>query len=57
MFGDYWHNIEKIKERDIRRLKTYSKYGFKTLIIWEKELINPALVIQKIKDFEVGSNG
>lgn len=34
LFGDYWH-----KDEDPRnRIKHFKKYGFDTLVIWEKEL-------------------
>lgn len=39
LFGSYWHNREDMKKRDKERLETYSKYGYKTLIIWEHELV------------------
>ncbi len=51
LFGDYWHNREDKKKRDKERLKTYSKYGYKTLIIWEHELKNPIQVVNKIGRF------
>ncbi len=51
IFGDYWHNLPKIKERDRRRLETYSKYGYKTLVIWEHELKNQSQVLNKIRKF------
>ncbi len=52
LFGDYWHNLPKIKERDIRRLIAYSKYGYKTLIIWEHELKDMESVENRIKEFD-----
>lgn len=51
VFGDYWHNLPKSKEKDKRRLETYYKYGYKTLIIWEHELKNKNNVLNKIKEF------
>ena len=51
LFGDYWHNIPKSIERDEGRLTTYSKYGYKTLIIWEHELEDLHSVLKKIKLF------
>ena len=51
MFGDYWHNLPDVMVRDKERLKTYSKYGYKTLIVWEHELKNTNQVINKIKGF------
>ena len=49
LFGDYWHR--NTKKRDKERLKTYSKYGYKTLVIWEHELKNHNKVINKIRNF------
>ena len=46
VYGDYWHNTPERKERDKERLKTYNKYGYKTLVIWEHELKDT----NKIKD-------
>jgi len=59
VFGDYWHNRKEIKERDIERLQTYTKYGYKTLIIWQHEIVltkfgkqlEEKKLINKIKKF------
>jgi len=51
VFGNYWHNKKGCKGRDKERIKTYSKYGYKTLIIWEHELKTPSQVLSKIKEF------
>jgi len=51
VFGEYHHNLPKNKEKDKERIETYSKYGYKTLIIWSKELEKPYEVINKIKEF------
>lgn len=40
LYGDYWHNIPKVKNRDYLRLKSYTGYGYDTLIVWEHELKN-----------------
>jgi transposase-like protein/very-short-patch-repair endonuclease len=53
LFGDYWHNKEEMKERDVRRLETYSKYGYNTLIIWENELKDLNNVSIKVKNFNL----
>jgi len=55
MYGDYWHNREEMIERDNRRIKTYKKYGYKTLIIWDYELKNLKILKEKIKEFHDGS--
>lgn len=61
VFGDYWHNLHSAIEKDKRRLETYSKYGYKTLIIWEHELtgrrgskLNNQEIISKINKFMGG---
>ncbi len=51
LFGDYWHNLPNVKEKDKKRLQTYSKYGYKTLVIWENELKNKQEIINKINSF------
>lgn len=55
LFGNYWHS-EKITERTekdevkyIRRV--YSRYGYKTLVIWQSELRNQNKVMTKIAKF------
>ena len=59
VFGDYWHNRDDIKKRDSERINAYSKGGYRTLIIWEhelielkKQLIEEQIIIDKIKDKE-----
>lgn len=49
VFGDYWHR--NTQENDRKRLETYLKYGYKTLVIWEHELKNPNQVLNKINGF------
>lgn len=51
VFGDYWHNLPERKKLDKKRIKTYSKYGYQTLVVWEYELRNPTQVLNKIKEF------
>jgi len=48
-FGNYWH--KDTQEKDKERLKTHSKYGYKTLVIWEHELKNKEQIVNKIKNF------
>ena len=50
-YGDYWHNLPNYKERDIKRLKMYKKYGYDTLVIWQHELEDIVNLKNKIKDF------
>lgn len=51
LFGDYWHNRKEVKKRDKKRIKTYAKYGYETLIIWEHELKNRKKLKNKILNF------
>ena len=51
LYGDYWHNRLEVKERDKRRIKTYKKYGYKTLIVWEHELKDLDIFKNKILEF------
>ena len=56
MYGCYWHKCPKCKfgnKRllDVRRLKTYKKYGYKTLIIWQHELKDLNRVKNRILKF------
>lgn len=50
LFGNYWHK----KDNAEQRIRHYSKYGFKCLVIWESEMkdIN---VINKIKQLAQAS--
>ncbi len=50
-YGNYWHNLSNYKERDKRRLIAYNEQGYKTLIIWEKELKDLAKVKNRILEF------
>ena len=55
VFGDYWHNLPDVKERDNRRFIVYTKMGYKTLVIWEHELKEPTKVLNKVNSFINGS--
>ncbi len=54
LFGDYWHNNPKTKyhQTEKGRKEHYAKYGWKTLIIWEKELKNIDNVLEKVISFD-----
>ena len=49
IYGDYWHNLPKDKEKHIRRMNAYTSLGYKPLVIWESELKNKNKVIRKIR--------
>ena len=51
LFGIYWHNRKGMELRDKKRLETFAKYGYKTLVIWDTELKNNNQVIEKINNF------
>jgi len=51
LYGDYWHKRPDYIERDKRRLKTYKKLGYRTLIVWESELNDLDKVKEKISNF------
>ena len=51
LYGDYWHNKPDELERNKRRIKVYKKYGYETLVIWEKELKDLDKLKAKIKEF------
>jgi very-short-patch-repair endonuclease len=57
LFGDYWHTKKArcYEETENGRKDYFKKYHFETLIIWENELKNLNLVLEKIKLFE-GTN-
>ena len=52
LFGDYWHTLSGAKEKDKRRLKTYKKYGYETLIVWGSELKNMVELRKKLLKFK-----
>lgn len=51
LFGNYWHNLQSYKIRDKKRFDVYKNNGYKTLVIWEREIKNPLQVLEKIKQF------
>jgi very-short-patch-repair endonuclease len=47
LFGDYWHKGDDPKER----AKVFAPFGYKTLVIWERELRNGKKLIERIRRF------
>ena len=47
LFGDYWHKGDDGK----KRTKLFKKYGYQTLIVWEKELKNIPRLLEKLFQF------
>lgn len=52
LFGDYWHR--NLQLRDENRLTQYGNYGYKTLVVWERELKNKNLLCSKLINFNQG---
>jgi hypothetical protein len=52
VFGDYWHrqNVKPYRVNE-GRVDVYATYGYRTLIIWERETKNIELLKQKIQEF------
>ena len=50
LFGTYWHS--KTQARDIRRLETFARHGYGTLIVWEKELEDLPKLKKKLINWE-----
>ena len=55
-YGDYWHTdrVRCYKETEEGRIKLFSQYGYRTLIIWENELKDDKKLLEKIQSFEGG---
>jgi G:T-mismatch repair DNA endonuclease (very short patch repair protein) len=53
-FGDYWHGEKRTgrtkEEEEARCRANFSKYGFKTVIIWENEVKSPITVRDKVRE-------
>lgn len=49
-FGDYWHKPEEEEERK----KIFAGFGYETLIIWEHELKDEALLLKRIETWIEG---
>jgi hypothetical protein len=50
MYGDYWHKNDNPADR----IKLFAKYGYNTLIIWERDLRNTDKLREKIQEFVCG---
>ena len=47
LYGDYWHRNDNPEDR----IKIFEPYGYKTLVIWERELKDVNKVKEKIREF------
>ena len=55
MFGDFYHG-KKCKtltwvRTEKGRIAKFKEFGFSCLVIWEREMATPELVVSKIKMF------
>jgi len=50
LFGNYWHTI-KARETVEERVARFRRYGFETLVLWEKEMVDERLIVDKIRGF------
>ena len=48
LFGERWHSTPESIKADKRRIETYSKYGYKTLIVWSQELYKNIINLKQI---------
>ena len=54
LFGDYWHSPELRNEwhrSELGRIMAYNSLGHRCLIIWEHELKDEKVVVDKVKQF------
>lgn len=52
LYGSYWHSEKQLrnwKSTELGRIMHYNSYGFKCIVIWEKELRDKENLIGKIK--------
>lgn len=54
VFGNYWHNLLNIKIMDRKKKKILKKWGWKRIIIWEKELYKNKRdkIVSKIREVQ-----
>ncbi len=50
LFGNYWHTI-KARETVEERVARFREHGFETLVLWEKEMDDERLIVDKIRRF------
>ena len=57
VYGDYWHNLPQRKKKDKLKDKKLKEYGWKKLVLWEKEINNnnDEYILNKIKEVENAS--
>ncbi len=53
LFGEHWHTEPNNEEK---RKKCFAEFGFRTLVIWCKELEDMEKVLSKVKSFDTGDS-
>jgi G:T-mismatch repair DNA endonuclease (very short patch repair protein) len=53
LFGAYWHTV-KARETTEERIAHFAQFGYKTLILWEGDLLDEDATLKKIRDFANG---
>jgi len=58
VFGDYWHTKKArcYEETEKGRIEYFTKFGYNTLVIWEKELKDIEAVLIKVLKFNENKN-
>lgn len=54
-FGDYWHSAKMAgswTRTELGRVMCYNSYGYKCLVIWEHELKDEKVLIEKVKAWQ-----
>lgn len=53
VFGDYWHGLKHTgrtaEEEENRKVRHFAAWGYKCLIVWERETKDAALLLTKKK--------
>ena len=54
LFGQYWHTkkVRVYEETEKGRIEFFKRYNYQTLIIWEGELNNLNIILEKIRSFD-----
>ncbi len=58
-FGDFWHGENRVGKSNIEheneRINHFAKYGYRTLVVWERELQDIAELKKKLVKFNLGA--
>ena len=54
LYGDFWHSDKVVKNwtrTELGRIMHYNSYGFKCLVIWERELKDEKALVARIRQW------